>query len=102
MTRSALRLVPIILLATFVSAQQIQVRMNSGLSSESTTAGTTFQGVLINRVQLQGRDCAKGSPVGGVVTESKRSGRLSSPGVLQLEPTWVSCGGRRVYVSAEP
>ncbi len=102
MIRSASRLVPIILLATFVSAQQIQVRMNSRLSSESTPAGSAFQGVLANPVQINGRDCTKGSPVGGVVTESKRSGRLSSPGVLQLRPTWVSCRGHRVSVSAEP
>ena len=102
MIRAASRLVPIILLATFVSAQQIQVRMNSRLSSESTPGGSAFAGVLANQVQINGRDCAKGSPVGGVVTQSKRSGRLSSPGVLQLQPTWVSCRGRRVSVSADP
>lgn len=102
MIRAASRLVPIILLATFVSAQQMQVRMNSRLSSESTPAGSAFEGVLVNPVQINGRDCAKGSPAGGVITESKRSGRLSSPGVLQLQPTWVSCRGRRVSVSAEP
>lgn len=102
MIRAASRFVPIILLATFVSAQQIQVRMNSRLSSESTPAGSAFAGVLANQVQINGRDCAKGSPVGGVVTQSKRSGRLSSPGVLQLQPTWVSCHGRRVSVSADP
>jgi hypothetical protein len=102
MIRSTPHLVPMMLLATFVSAQQIQVRMNSRLSSESTPAGSAFQGVLANPVQIKGRDCAKGSPVGGIVTESKRSGRLSSPGVLQLQPTWVSCRGRRVSVSAKP
>jgi hypothetical protein len=102
MLRSTSRLLPIVLLATFVSAQQIQVRMNSRLSSESTQSGTAFEGVLMNPVQLGGQSCAKGSPVGGVVTEAKRSGRLSSPGVLQLQPTWVSCHGRRMSVSAEP
>ena len=102
MLRTTSRLLPIVLLATFVSAQQIQVRMNSRLSSESTQSGTAFEGVLMNQVQLGGQSCAKGSPVGGVVTEAKRSGRLSSPGVLQLQPTWVSCHGRRVSVSAEP
>jgi hypothetical protein len=102
MIKSVSGLVPIILLATLVSAQQIQVRMNSRLSSESTPAGSAFQGVLVSPVQINGRDCAKGSPVGGVITESTRSGRLSSPGVLELSPTWVSCHGRRVAVSAEP
>jgi hypothetical protein len=102
MVRTASRLIPIVLLATLVSAQQIEVRISSRLSSDSTPTGSAFQGVLVNPVQINGRDCAKGSPVGGVVTGSKRSGRLSSPGVLQLQPTWISCRGRRVSVSVEP
>lgn len=56
----------------------------------------------MNSVRLGGQDCAKGSPVGGVVSEAKPSGRLSSPGKLVLQPTWVACHGRRVSVSAEP
>lgn len=102
MMKSALRILPIFLLTVAVSAQQIQVRMNSRLSSGSTPEGSSFQGVLVSPVQINGYDCAKGSPVGGVVTESKKSGRLSDPGVLKLEPRWVSCHGRRVPVSAEP
>jgi hypothetical protein len=102
MTRTASFIVTILLLSTALSAQEIQVRMNSRLSSASSAAGTPFQGVLVNPVQLNGYQCAKGSPVGGIVTESKRSGRLSDPGVLQLQPKWVSCHGRRVPVSADP
>lgn len=102
MIASKLRLVPIVLLATFLSAQQVEVRVNSRLSSESTPAGTAFQGVLVSPVQLNGQSCAKGSPVGGVVSLSTRSGRLSSPGVLELQPTWISCHGRRLKLSAEP
>lgn len=102
MKRFASCLVSVVLLSTFVSAQQIQVRMNSRLSSASTRSGTPFEGILMTPFRLGGQDCAKGSPVGGVVTEAKSSGRLSSPGVLQLQPTWVSCHGRRVSVTAEP
>jgi hypothetical protein len=102
MIRSISRLAPIVLLATLLPAQQIQVRMNSRLSSETATSGTPFEGILMTPVHLGGLDCAKGSPVGGVVTEAKRSGRLSSPGVLQLQPTWLSCHGRRMSVTAEP
>ncbi|MGE5112752.1 MAG: hypothetical protein ACM3JB_17945 [Acidobacteriaceae bacterium] len=101
MVKSVLRLIPIVLLGTIVSAQQIQVRINSRLSSESTKPGTAFEGVLMTPVQLSGQSCAKGSPVGGVVTEAKHSGRLSNPGILKLQPTWVACHGRRVPVSAE-
>ncbi len=89
-------------LATLVSAQQIQVRMNSRISSQTAKAGMPFEGVLMTPVRLGGQDCAKGAPVGGVVTEAKSSGRLSSPGLLRLQPTWVSCHGRRVAVTAEP
>jgi hypothetical protein len=97
-----LHFLPILLLATLVSAQQIQMRMNTRVSSATAHPGTVFQGVLVTPVEIAGQQCAKGSPVGGVVTEAKSSGRLSSPGVLQLQPSWVSCHGRRVNVSAEP
>jgi hypothetical protein len=102
MIRTVARVLPIVLFATLMSAQQIQVRMNSRLSSETAKTGTPFEAILMAPVRLGGQDCAKGSPVGGVVTEAKSSGRLSSPGVLQLQPTWVSCHGRRVAVTAEP
>ncbi len=102
MVKQAIRFVPILLLSSLLSAQQIQVRINSRLSSDKTPAGTAFDGVLMNAVRLAGQDCAKGSPVGGVVSEAKSSGRLSSPGKLVVQPTWVSCHGRRVGVSAEP
>lgn len=102
MIRSVVRLVPLLVLATCVFAQQIQVRINTRISSESTQPGAAFEGMLISPVRIHGQDCAKGSPVGGVVSEAKRSGRFNSPGVLELQPTWVGCHGRRVAVSAEP
>ncbi len=92
----------LLLLAVSASAQQIQVRMNSRLSSATTKPGTPFEGVLMTPVRLSGQDCAKGSPAGGVVTEAKSSGRLSNSGLLELQPTWVSCHGRRVSVTAAP
>jgi hypothetical protein len=83
-------------------AQQAEVRINQRLSSESTESGSTFEGSLVRPITLKGRTCGKGSLVHGVVSESKKSGRLSSPGVLQVEPTSITCSGRRVSVSAEP
>jgi hypothetical protein len=102
MIKSALRILPLLLLSTLLSAEQIQVRIDNRLSSDSVQSGTGFDGTLVNSMQIAGRSCAKGSPVSGVVTEAKSSGRVSSPGVLVLQPTWVSCSGRRVTVSAEP
>jgi hypothetical protein len=102
MFKSTLRLLPILIAAGLLSAQQIQVRVNSRISSETAKPGMAFQGVLLTPVQFEGNSCAKGSPVGGVVAKADRSGRLSSPGVLEIQPTWLSCHGHRVPVTAEP
>lgn len=102
MPKTLFRFLPLLLLAVSVSAQQIHVRMNTRLSSDSTAAGTPFEGVLIDPVQINGRECARGSRVGGVVTNSKASGRLSGPGVLELQPEWISCSRHRIEVSAMP
>ncbi len=102
MIRSILRVVPVVLLTGLLSAQQIEIRINNRISSESAKPGMPFQGSLVNPVQIAGRSCAKGSAAGGVITDAKSSGRLHNPGVLALQPTWVSCSGRRVSVSADP
>ncbi|HWR14383.1 MAG TPA: hypothetical protein VN577_06120 [Terriglobales bacterium] len=99
---SKFRILPIVLFSTVLAAQQIQVRIDNRISSETARPGNAFQGVLVQPVNLGGRSCARNSPVGGVISEAKSSGRLKGPGVLVLEPQWVSCGGRRVNVSAEP
>lgn len=88
--------------STIAFAQQAEVRINQRLSSESTPSGSTFQGSLVSPIRLNGRSCAKGSLVQGVVSDVKKSGRLRSPGVLQIEPTSITCSGRRMSVSAEP
>jgi len=102
MFRPILRFLPVFLLSGLLAAQQIEVRINSRISSESAKPGMAFQGSLVNPVQIAGRNCAKGSAVGGVVTDAKSSGRLHNPGVLVLQPTWMSCSGKRVEVSADP
>ena len=101
MVRSMLRIMPVVLLSGLLSAQQIDVRINNRISSESAKPGMPFQGSLVNPVQIAGRTCAKGTAAGGIVTDAKSSGRLHNPGILVLQPTWVSCGGKRVAVSAD-
>src|SRR5262245_19158512 len=96
------RIFPLLLLASALSAQQVQVRVNDNLSSGSTEAGTTFDGTLVNSVALKGRTCPKGSTVTGRVTDSKTSGRLSAPGILELEVTSIQCSGRTYAVATEP
>lgn len=102
MTKTISRILPLLLLVAALSAQQVQVRINDHLSSASTEPGTTFDGSLVNAVSLAGRACPKGSPVAGRITDSKSSGRLSSPGVLELEINSIQCSGRNYSVSAEP
>jgi hypothetical protein len=96
------RILPLLLLGTALLAQEVQVRINNHLSSASAEPGTTFDGSLVNAVSLAGRACPKGSSVAGRVTDSKSSGRLSSPGVLELEINSIQCSGRNYSVSAEP
>ena len=96
------RILPLLLLASALSAQQIQVRVNDSLSSATTEPGTTFDGTLVNSVSLNGGTCPKGSTVVGRVTDAKSSGRLSAPGVLELELTSIQCSGRNYAVTAEP
>src|SRR5262245_48483568 len=96
------RILPLLLLVSALSAQQVQVRVNDNLSSATTEPGTTFDGTLVNSVALKGRTCPKGSTVTGRVTDSKSSGRLSAPGILELELTSVQCSGRTYAVTTEP
>ncbi len=94
------RILPLFLLGTALSAQQVQVRINDNLSSATAEAGTTFDGSLVNAVSLNGRTCAKGSTVLGRVTDAKPSGRLSDPGVLEIELTSIQCSSGRNYAIA--
>lgn len=96
------RILPLLLLGTALSAQQIQVRVNDNLSSGTTEVGATFDGTLVNAASLNGRTCAKGSTVTGRVTTAKPSGRLSDPGVLELELTSIQCSGRNYTIAADP
>jgi hypothetical protein len=96
------RILPLLLLASALSAQQMQVRVNDSLSSATTEPGATFDGTLVNAVSLNGHTCPKGSTVAGRVTDAKSSGRLSAPGVLELELTSIQCSGRNYAVTAEP
>src|SRR5262245_21452048 len=93
---------PLLVLGTALAAQQIEVRINNQLSSATTEAGATFDGTLVKAMSLNGRSCAKGATVMGQVTEAKPSGRLSDPGVLQLELTSIQCSGRNYRIAADP
>lgn len=72
---------------------KLQVRMTDRLSSETAKPGDTFRGTLAQPVIAHGKILiAKGTDVTGQVVSANRSGRLSSPGELQLVLTSVNGG----------
>src|ERR1700752_200085 len=82
-----------LLLVSAASAQhriptgtQVTVQLSEGLGSGKATEGQTWSGTLANDViSSTGRVLARrGSPVTGVVSEAKDSGRLHAPGVLSV------------------
>jgi hypothetical protein len=96
------RILPLFLLGTALSAQEVQVRINDRLSSATAPPGEVFDGSLVRGISMGGQTCPKGSPVFGRVTDSTSSGRLSNPGVLELELTSIRCLGRTFLILADP
>ncbi len=86
-----------LLLVSAASAQriaagtQVTVQLSEGLDSGKATAGETWNGTLVNDLtNRSGRVVArKGSPVSGVVSDAKDSGRLHAPGILSVRLTRV-------------
>lgn len=78
---------------------RLTVRLTSQLSSETAQAGQTWEGTLARDVVANGSTVAKaGTPVRGVVTTAKPSGRLHNPGILGLRVNRV--GNASVQTSA--
>src|SRR5882757_635024 len=88
-----------LLLVSAASAQrhipagtQVTVQLSEELNSGKATEGQTWSGTLANDVTSpSGKILARrGSPVTGVVSEAKDSGRLHAPGVLSVRLTDVN------------
>jgi hypothetical protein len=79
--------------ATIPAGVQLPVRISESLSSANVKVGQAFHGTLEAPIVANGRTIyAKGSPVTGKVVAVHPSGRLSDPGVLELEVVSVSNG----------
>lgn len=77
---------------------KLQVRMTERLSSDNAKAGDTFHGTLAQPVVVSGKTLfEKGTEVKGQVLQAHSSGRLNSPGQLQLVLTSISGGWFRSY-----
>jgi hypothetical protein len=88
----------LLLAAAVASAQRIAagtsvtIRLTDGLDSGKATVGQTWSGTLINNLTNRNGKvlAAAGSPVTGVVTDAKDSGRLHKPGILSVQLTQVN------------
>jgi len=81
----------------------VHVRITDELSSETAQPGDTFRGVLENPIEVNGKTVyPRGSAVTGRVRAVVTSGRLSRPGVLELELTKVESGGKSSTLATEP
>jgi hypothetical protein len=90
--------VALLLVCATAAAQRIPagtrmtVRLTQGLESGKATAGQTWNGTLVHNVTSRsGKVLARaGSPVTGVVSDAKDSGRLHAPGILSVRLTEVN------------
>ncbi len=89
--------------ANIPTGTRLQVRIIEQLSSETANVGDRFHGTLAAPVVANGRTLfPKGADVTGEVVNVERSGRLSSPGELQLSLRTIRSGGRTYALAAEP
>ena len=80
----------------------VQVRITEKLSSETANVGDVFHGSLAVPVVANGRTLfPKGAIVIGEVVNVERSGRLSTPGELELSLRTIRTGGRTYPVAVQ-
>ncbi|MGH9863764.1 MAG: hypothetical protein ACRD35_10110 [Candidatus Acidiferrales bacterium] len=81
---------------------EIDVRLTTGLSSESNSAGDPFEGTLDNAVMTGGRVAIpKGSEVKGQVTSAVKSGRLKQRAELWVTVTEINVRGNAYEVATD-
>ncbi len=89
--------------STIPAGSLVHVRITEELSSEKAQPGDTFSGVLENPIEVDGKVIyPRGSAVTGRVVAVESSGRLSHPGVLELELIRVESGGKSATLTTEP
>ena len=87
---------------TIPAGSLVHVRITDDLSSETAKPGDTFRGVLENPIEVNGKTVyPRGSAVTGRVRTVVTSGRLSRPGVLELELIRVESGGKSTTLSTD-
>lgn len=86
---------------TVPSGTPVTVRLQSAVSSESANAGDKFDAVLDAPLEINGKTVAPaGAAVTGRVVAAEKSGRLESPGMIQLALSSITVNGKAVPVSS--
>jgi hypothetical protein len=82
---------------------RVAVRVNEALTSANAKAGDRFTGVLTEPIAVNGQTLfPTGSDVQGHVTQAQDSGRLSHPGVLELQLDSVRSGSSSANLATAP
>ncbi len=77
--------------ARIPAGQKVIVRITSELSSATAKAGQQWSGTLVNDIRNgDAVVAAQGSPVTGIITEAKSSGRLGGTALLAMQVTNVN------------
>ena len=85
------------------AGQEMSVRIIENLDSGKAKPGDEFHGTLTDPIVVNGTTLyAKGADVTGRVVAARDSGRLSRPGILELELTEVRSGTRKSALHTEP
>jgi len=82
---------------------ELSVRIIENLDSGRAQAGGEFHGTLTDPIVVNGTTLyARGADVTGRVVSARDSGRLSRPGVLELELTLVKSGTKQSRLTTDP
>lgn len=85
---------------TVPAGTPVQVRLQQTVSSNQSTVGQEFTGVLAEPLVVNGQTLApKGANVWGKVATARPSGRLKTPAALYLRLTAVEIKGKRHAVT---
>ncbi len=83
--------------------QELNVRVIESLDSGKAEPGDEFHGTLTDPIVVDGKTLyAKGADVTGRVVTARDSGRLSRPGILELELTEVRFGTKKSALHTDP
>jgi hypothetical protein len=91
-------LLSLVALAEIPAGTHIPVRLSSALSSGTAKTGEHWDGVVARDVTVNNNTIKAGTPVKGIVSSAKSSGRLHAPGIIRIRLTEV--GGEAVRTAS--